>query len=159
MHKDKELFFFFNITDVAGFKSHLADDLFPLITSATQSLNNTNTNTTLINIAFSQKGFDVLGIPSSDLDDSLFSRGQANQATALNDGNGTAGWQDEFKPGNGMHGVILIASDDVDAVNNQASSLVTTFDNSIVEVYRLLGRARPGMESGHERKLPGLCGI
>jgi hypothetical protein len=160
MLKDKELFFFFNITDVAGFKSHLADDLFPLLTSATQSVNTTNTNKTLINIAFSQKGFDVLGIPASDIGDSLFSDGQAEQADArLGDAGGTAGWQDEFKPGNGMHGVILIASNDVDAVNNQASSLVTTFDNSIVEVYRLLGQARPGAESGHERELPRLSSI
>jgi hypothetical protein len=154
MHKDKELFFFFNITDVAGFKSHLADDLFPLLTSATQSLNNTNTNTTLVNVAFSKKGFDVLGIDSNDLDDSLFTNGQADQAdTLLGDAGGTAGWQDEFKPGKGMHGVILIASNDVDAVNNQASSLVTKFDNSMIEVYRLSAQARPGAESGHEREL------
>jgi hypothetical protein len=155
MHKDKELFFFFNITDAAGFKQHLRYDLYPLLTSATQSLNDTNTNTTLINIAFSQKGFDVLGIPSSDLNDSSFSSGQASQSTKLGDADGTDGWQDEFKPGKGMHGVILIASNDVDAVNDQASSLVTTFDNSIIEVYRLLGQARPGAESGHERELPG----
>jgi hypothetical protein len=82
--------------------------------------------------------------------------GQADQADTLGDAGGTAGWQDEFKPGNGMHGVMLIASDDVDAVNNQASSLIATFDNSIVEVYRLLGQARPGAEAGHERELPGL---
>jgi hypothetical protein len=157
MHKDKELFFFFNITDVAGFKSHLADDLFPLLTSATQSLNDTNTNATLINIAFSKKGFDVLGIDSNDLSDSLFSNGQANQSMTLGDANGTAGWQDEFKAG--MHGVILIASDDIDAVNNQTSSLVTRFDNSIVEVYRLLGQARPDSERGHERESSGLSGI
>ena len=160
MHKDKELFFFFNITDVAGFKSHLANDLFPLLTSAAQSLNATNTNTSLINIAFSQKGFDALGIPASDFDDPLFSNGQADQADKLlGDAGGTAGWQDEFKPGNGMHGVILIASNDVDAINSQASLLVTTFDYSIIEVYRLLGQARPGAESGHERELPGLSGI
>jgi hypothetical protein len=160
MSKDKELFFFFNITDVAGFKSHLADDLFPLLTSAQQSLNNTNTNTTLINIAFSRKGFDVLGIPSSDLGDKLFNNGQADQAdTLLGDAGGTAGWQDEFKPGNGMHGVILIASNDVDAVNNQAASLVTKFDGSMVEVYRLSAQARPGEETGHERELPGRSGM
>jgi hypothetical protein len=153
MHKDKELFFFFNITDVAGFKSHLVYDLFPLLTSATQSLNNTNTNTTLVSIAFSRKGFDVLGMNSKDLDDSLFYDGQATQADMLGDAAGTAGWQDEFKPGKGMHGVIPIASNDVDAVNNQASSLVTKFEYSMIEVYRLLAQARPGAESGHERKL------
>jgi hypothetical protein len=154
MHKDKQDFLFFNITDVAGFKSHLANDLFPLLTSAAQSLNATNTNTSLINIAFSQKGFDVLGIPASDLNDSLFSAGQAAQADTLGNKGGTAGWQHQFVPGNRIHGVILIASNDIGVVQRQTSSLITMFNGSIANIYRLSAQARPGAESGHERGLP-----
>jgi hypothetical protein len=159
MHKDKQDFLFFNITDVAGFKSHLVNDLFPLLTSAAQSLNATNTNTSLINIAFSQKGFDALGIPASDLNDPLFSAGQGNQAdTLLGDKGGTALWQHQFVPGNRIHGVFLIASNDVGVVRRQASSLITMFNGSIANIYRLSAQARPGAESGHERGLPCLSG-
>jgi deferrochelatase/peroxidase EfeB len=148
MRKDKELFFFFNITDVPKFKSHLANDLHPLLTSTTQALSTTNSAPTMINIAFSQLGLTTLNI-TDNLGDSLFANGQKKDFSALGDPSLSA-WQPEFQ--SGMHGVMLIASNDVNSVTDEATNLLSLFDGSISEVYRLLGQARPGSEAGHERK-------
>jgi Dyp-type peroxidase family len=151
MVKNKELFLFFNITDVASFKTHLAGDLHPLLTSATQALSSSTPANPIINIAFSQKGLDVLGIADS-LGDTIFTNGQAADASNLGDpgATGTEGWQPEFKAG--MHGIILFASNDVSSVTDGASNVLSIFGDSITEVYRLLGEARPDSEEGHERR-------
>ncbi|KAJ6526854.1 hypothetical protein DFH09DRAFT_832956, partial [Mycena vulgaris] len=138
-----------HITDVALFKNHLANDLYPLVSSVSDALSSNN-STTRINLSFSRKGFDILGVDPADVKDFLpiFANGQASDANNLGDTGGTALWQDEFK--SGVHGVILTVSNDVNAVNDEAADFLDKFDGSMTEVYRLLGQNQPGSEAGHE---------
>jgi hypothetical protein len=151
MKKMKELFYFFGIDDVASFKTKLATDILPLITTTTQMLENSTQPITLLNIAFSQRGLDALNV-SDSLGDSDFSNGQFNDATNLNDP-GTTNWVPEFT-GTGIHGVLLFASDSVDNINDAVSSLESAMGNSITQVYSLSGAARPAPNAGHERESP-----
>jgi Dyp-type peroxidase family len=153
MHKKKELFLFFNITDAAGFKTHLGKDLHPRLTSTVQALSDSSIANTMINIAFSSKGLQVLGVrgsPASGSDAVIFGIGQAADASNLGDPNGTNGWQPEFR--NGVHGVLLIASDNVETAGDVANNLHNVFNNSFTSVYQLVGEARPNDQEGHERK-------
>ncbi|KAJ7917245.1 fungal peroxidase [Mycena leptocephala] len=147
MKKMKELFYFFGIADVASFKTKLAMDILPLITTTTQMLENSTQPITLLNIAFSKRGLDALNIPDS-LGDSDFSNGQFNDANNLGDP-GTTNWVPEFT-GTGIHGVLLFASDSVDNINDAISSLESAMGNSMTKVYSLSGAARPAPNAGHE---------
>lgn len=62
MKKNQELFFFFGINDVATFKSKLASDIHPLITTTTEILSVSTQPITAVNIAFSFTGLSTLGI-------------------------------------------------------------------------------------------------
>ncbi|KAF5375783.1 hypothetical protein D9757_008980 [Collybiopsis confluens] len=146
MKKNKELFFFFKIQDATAFKSHLGADILPLITTTTQIVASSSQLTTLVNIAFSQRGLSALGVTDS-LGDSLFSSGQLAGATSL--GDQTSNWVPQFA-GSDIDGVLLIASDTVDNVNNTLSALQNSINGSISEVYRIQGAARPGDQQGHE---------
>ncbi|KAI3604428.1 fungal peroxidase [Moniliophthora roreri] len=147
MKKDKELFFFFGIQDAATFKSKLASDIRGLITSTTQLLDVSLQPTTAVNIAFSQTGLNALG-NSDNLQDSLFKAGQFNDALALADP-GTGNWVQGFA-GTSVHGVFLIASDTQANVDAELANIQNILGNSIVEIHRLQGAARPGNEKGHE---------
>lgn len=149
MKKKEELFFFFEIANATTFKSKLASDIHPLLTSTTQLLSVSTQPITAVNIAFSQSGLTTLGI-TDDLGDSGFASGQAVDATALGDP-GTGNWVPGFV-GTSVHGVFLLASDTIDNVNDMLEEVQNSLNDSITEIHRLQGQARPGPEQGHERK-------
>jgi len=148
MKKKKELFFFFGIADVATFKSKLASEIHSLITTITQLLHVSTQPVTALNIAFSQAGLTALGATDS-LGDTAFANGQFEDATPLGD-QGTTNWVEGFA-GTNIHGVFLLASDTVDNVNAELSNLQMILGDSITEIHRLQGEARPGAEEDHER--------
>ncbi|KAJ6563614.1 fungal peroxidase [Mycena vulgaris] len=135
MKKNKELFYFFSIADATDFKSKLASDILPLITTTTQLLDVSTQPVTALNIAFSQTGLTALGVTDS-LGDTVFAGGSTN-------------WVPEFA-GTGIHGVLLFASDTEANVNTAVSNLESALGASITKVYSLSGAARPGPEAGHE---------
>ncbi|KAJ7255242.1 fungal peroxidase [Mycena rebaudengoi] len=149
MSKKRELFFFFGIADVTSFKSHLASDILPLVTSTTQLLSTSTQPLTALNIAFSQTGLTALGgSATQSLGDSFFSSGQFVGASGLGDP-GTANWVPEFA-GSNIHGVILLASDTQANIDSTLASLKAALGSSINEIYSLQGAARPGNQAGHE---------
>ncbi|KAJ6572014.1 DyP-type peroxidase [Mycena capillaripes] len=147
MKKSQELFYFFTIADVADFKSKLASDILPLITTTTQLLDVSTQPITALNIAFSQSGLKALNVTDA-LGDSAFAGGQFADLKNLGDP-GSTNWVPEFA-GTGIHGVILFASDTVDNINTAVSSLESDLGESITKVYSLQAAARPGAEAGHE---------
>ncbi|KAK7015876.1 dye-decolorizing heme-containing peroxidase [Paramarasmius palmivorus] len=147
MKKNKELFFFFSIQDVATFKSKLGTDIHDLITPTTQLLDTAIQPTTAVNIAFSQIGLTALGV-SDDLSDSDFTQGQFVDAAGLGDAS-TDSWVQGFTD-KSVHGVFLIASDTLANVNDGLANIQSILGNSITEIHRLQGAARPGNEEGHE---------
>ncbi|KAK0451293.1 fungal peroxidase [Desarmillaria tabescens] len=147
MKKKKELFFFFGIQNTTDFKNKLATDIHPLITSTTQILDVTTQPLTAVNLAFSQSGLSTLGI-TDDLGDQFYSQGQEADSAAIGDP-GTGNWVQSFA-GTSVHGVFLLASDTLDNVNDTLSDLLSTLGDSIAELHRVQGEARPGSEEGHE---------
>lgn len=149
MKKDKELFFFFGISDAAAFKSHLRTDIHPLITTTTQILSVSTQPLTAVNIAFSGSGLTALGVDPVPLNQDVFVTGQFEDATVLGDP-GTDNWIPGFK-GTQVHGMFILASDTIDNINDELENIVNILGDSITEIYRLQGAARPGAEAGHER--------
>ncbi|THU94011.1 Dyp-type peroxidase [Dendrothele bispora CBS 962.96] len=148
MTKPKELFFFFGINDPATFKSKLGSDIKPLVTNTNQLLpNSTNAPVTAVNIAFSQTGLQALNVTDS-LQDDNFAIGQFKNATDLGD-DGTGNWVPGFK-GTKIHGVFLLAANDVQDIDSELANIQQILGDSINEIYRLSGAARPGNEQGHE---------
>ncbi|KAJ8087557.1 dye-decolorizing heme-containing peroxidase [Marasmius tenuissimus] len=147
MKKDKELFYFFQITDAAKFKSKLGTDIHGRITSTTKLLDVATQPITAVNIAFSQSGLSALGV-QDDLLDSNFKRGQFTDAGTLGDP-GTGNWVQGFA-GTGIHGVLLLASDTQSNIDSELQSIKTALGDSITEVHRLQGAQRPGNEKGRE---------
>ncbi|KAK7023050.1 Dye-decolorizing peroxidase [Favolaschia claudopus] len=146
MHKNKELFFFFHINDPATFKTKLASNILPLITSTTEILSNTTQPITAVNIAFSHTGLVALGV-NDDLGDPDFVAGQFNETGTI--GDNPSLWDPAFA-GTNIHGVFLLASDTVDNINTQLASLQSILGTSITENHRLQGASRPGDQEGHE---------
>ncbi|EJD48744.1 DyP-type peroxidase [Auricularia subglabra TFB-10046 SS5] len=146
MHKQKQLFYFFAINDPATFKSHLASDIAPVVASVTQLSNVATQPLVALNIAFSSTGLVALGV-GDDLGDAIFAAGQAKDATNFNES--TASWVPQFA-GTGIHGVILLASDTTDLIDQQVASIESTFGASISKLYSLSSSIRPGAEAGHE---------
>ncbi|ESK80689.1 fungal peroxidase, partial [Moniliophthora roreri MCA 2997] len=148
MKKNKELFFFFSIQDATAFKAKLASDIHGLITSTAQLLDTAlQPAVAAVNIAFSQTGLTALGI-NDDLRDPDFRKGQFSDALALGDP-GSGNWVQGFA-GTGVHGVFLIASDTQANVDAELANIQNILGNSITEIHRLQGAARPGSEEGHE---------
>ncbi|KAF7291876.1 Fungal peroxidase [Mycena indigotica] len=147
MKKKKELFFFFGIVDALAFKSNLKAHILPLVTPIPPLLPGGTSPTTALNIAFSQNGFDALNI-TDNLGDAPFANGQFVGASGLGDP-GTVNWIPPFT-GNKIHGVILLASDTIDNINNTLIDLKSGLGQSITEIYSLQGAARPPPEEGHE---------
>ncbi|KAJ7484458.1 fungal peroxidase [Mycena latifolia] len=147
MKKNKELFFFFGIANPKTFKKKLKSNILPLITTTTQLLNVSAQPVTALNIAFSQTGLIALNVKDS-LGDTAFANGQAADNGTLGDP-GTKNWVPQFV-GTKIHGVILLASDTVDNINTQLHHVQAALGDSITEIYRLAGAARPGSEEGHE---------
>ncbi|KAJ7255204.1 fungal peroxidase [Mycena rebaudengoi] len=149
MSKIRELFFFFGIANATSFKSHLASDILPLVTSTTELLSVSTQPLTALNIAFSQTGLTALGVTQS-LGDLAFSNGQFVGASGLGDSDAAiANWVPEFR-GRNIHGVILLASDTQANIDSTLASLKAALGSSINEIYSLQGAARPGNQAGHE---------
>ncbi|KIK61172.1 hypothetical protein GYMLUDRAFT_261090 [Collybiopsis luxurians FD-317 M1] len=135
------------VDDPAAFKSQLGSEILPLITPIIQILPDApDPPATIVNIAFSQKGLNALGI-QDNLNDADFTNGQLSNAAFL--GDQTSNWEPAFASNN-VHGVFLIESDTIDSVNAKLSQIQTISNGSISEVYRIQGQARPGDEQGHE---------
>ncbi|KAF7291858.1 Fungal peroxidase [Mycena indigotica] len=149
MKKNKELFFFFGITDGAKFKSSLKSVILPRVTTTTQLLDVSKQPNTALNIAFSQTGLKALNI-TDNLGDSAFSQGQFANAANLGDP-GTTNWVKQFI-GTSIHGVLLLASDTLDKCESELTAIKNQLAkcNCVKELYRLEGAARPGSEQGHE---------
>ncbi|KZV99447.1 fungal peroxidase [Exidia glandulosa HHB12029] len=146
MLKPQQVFYFFSIADATTFKSHLASDIAPIVTTARQMLDRTKEPLVLLNMAFSATGLQALGV-SDDLGDFVFPAGQFAGAVGL--GDTLDNWKDEFK-GTGIHGVVLLASDTKDLINEQIKFIETAFGASIRKVYELDAAMRPGDLAGHE---------
>lgn len=155
MKKNQEAFFFFAINNAATFKSQVAHNISKIITSATQLLSVSTQPITAVNVAFSKLGLDALGV-TDDLGDALFSAGQKASASAI--GDNITNWEPAFL-NQSIHGVFLVASDSVDNVHTQISQIRAILGNSISEVYRLGGAARPGDQQGHERMSMSIASI
>ncbi|KAL0575177.1 dye-decolorizing heme-containing peroxidase [Marasmius crinis-equi] len=147
MKKDKELFFFFNITDVATFKSKLKTDIHNRITSTTQLLDVATQPITAVNIAFSQSGLNALGV-TDNLQDSNFGGGQFKDARLLGDP-GTGNWVPGFS-GTGIHGVILLASDTQSNIDNELKSIQSALDFGYMD-----GISQPAIQGFNGAPLPG----
>ncbi|KAJ3829209.1 fungal peroxidase [Lentinula raphanica] len=147
MKKNKELFFFFNIVNSTLFRTQLGSGILPLITPTSQLLAVDTQPTTAVNIAFSQRGLDTLGI-TDDLGDTSFSNGQLDNVASIL-GDETSNWESAFA-GTSIHGVFLLASDTLDNVNATLLQVQNILEGSITEVYSLQGEARPGDQQGHE---------
>jgi len=149
MTKPKELFFFFGIKDAATFKSKLASDIHSLVTNTNQLLPGSNdVPVTAVNIAFSSTGLQALDV-TDQLDDD-FVKGQFSEAADLGDA-GTDNWVPEFRATN-IHGVFLLAANTSQDIDNELSNIQGILGDSISEIYRLSGAARPGDQQGDERE-------
>ncbi|KZV93555.1 fungal peroxidase [Exidia glandulosa HHB12029] len=146
MLKPQQIFYFFTIQDAATFKTHLSSDIAPIITSAQQMLDRTKEPLVLLNMAFSQKGLQALGVADA-LGDQDFFNGQFSDVQGLGDVPGE--WKQEFAGGN-VHGVILIASDTKDLIEQQVTFIESTLGASIAKVYELDAAMRPNENAGHE---------
>jgi Dyp-type peroxidase family len=145
MKKKAELFYLFTIENPAKFKSQLASGILPLLTSTQQLL---NPNTTIaVNIAFSQKGLNTLGV-QEHLGDDLFAAGQFTGAEDL--GDELNKWKPAFTGNNHIHGIFLIAAGTIADVNSTLSQIQKIMDKSISEVFRVQAQVRPGDQAGHE---------
>ncbi|KAJ6480082.1 dye-decolorizing peroxidase precursor [Mycena vulgaris] len=146
MKKNKELFFFFSVNDAATFKTKLASDIIPLITTTTEILSVDTQPVTAVNIAFSHTGLVTLGV-SESIGDPDFDAGQFSQTSTI--GDNPSLWEPAFA-GTSIHGVILLASDTVANINTELANIQSILGSSITESHRLQGGARPGSEEGHE---------
>ncbi|KAL0564605.1 dye-decolorizing heme-containing peroxidase [Marasmius crinis-equi] len=142
----KEVFFFFNVSVVHNFKIHLANDFYPLVTTATQLADPAKEPNVAVNIAFSRVGLNLLEVPD-DLGDPHFNVGQAEDAVLLGDP-GTSRWHPEYQKG--VHGVIQVAGKAQDKIDEQVQKIKDMFGDAMQEVYRLNAYARPGDGMGHE---------
>ena len=153
-----ETFYFFNVTDPATFKTKLANQFHPLVTSATKLLDPTTQPLVAVNIGFSAKGLKAIGV-NDDLGDPNFHSGQAVDAAGLGDP-GTVKWREAYRKG--IHGIIQVAGKEMGKIDGEWDKIKALFGDSIQEVHKLHAHARPGANMGHERKkltvdIAGFC--
>nr|UQK85143.1 dye decolorizing peroxidase [uncultured fungus] len=171
--KKTQTYFLFQIitTKVKDFRTQL-NDLIPLITTATQAIEDRDkiahakrgghglVKLSGTNIGISRKGFTTLGI-TDKLGDTAFDepQGMLGRAQFLGDPGTTNGssfspnWLPEFK--NDIHGVILISGDSHETVTAQLKKVKNIFkigqpNASIEEIISICGHVRPGKEKAHE---------
>ncbi|KAK9412868.1 putative Peroxidase TAP [Seiridium unicorne] len=168
--KKRQTFFFFRINknQVASFRTQLAH-LIPFITSAADARRFRGEikdakkkaaesgrsigliDNSAVNLSFSQKGLNVLGI-TDDINDEPFKKGQ--QADAVSRlGDRLEDWDEKFKED--IHGVFLVTGNSrhlLDAAWNNVKHIfhVGQKDAGIEVVKELVGHTRPGAEDGHE---------
>ncbi|CAE6424165.1 unnamed protein product [Rhizoctonia solani] len=168
--KKKEDFILFQISDSAKFKQALPKlkvtttaDVFKHrqdIKEAKARQSNSLISMSLLNVAFSRKGINKLGItqlinPYEALDP--FETSQLAMARRLGDP-GTyessgfqPHWEEVFK--NAIDGVFIVAGESPKSVNNQITYVKELFGDAIQEVYRLSGSLRPGSQQARARTL------
>jgi Dyp-type peroxidase family len=175
--KQTQKFFFFQIDEVDGFRTNLAN-LVPLITTAEQTkdtiseirrfkvqnrlqvdegdgevVHPASITVSGVNIAFSNKGLLKINI-TDDIKDQNFKDGMLKGAENLGDNGVGSGasfqpdWDSTFLQE--LHGVALIAGDDHDSVDSALANVKSILGASVREVSTLQGDVRPGDERGHE---------
>jgi hypothetical protein len=150
MKKQLELFYFFQILNVASFKQKLHTTLINSITTTLQILSTTSQPQVTLNLAFSGSGLNALGVGANSLNDPFFAAGQFADAANLGDP-GTANWVTAFK-GTSIHGVFLLGSDTASNIAAQVTMIDGLFGTDIQQVYTLQGNIRPPPYVGHESK-------
>ncbi|KAJ9618693.1 hypothetical protein H2203_008897 [Taxawa tesnikishii (nom. ined.)] len=166
--KKQETFLFFRISDhVDAFRTQLASFV-PLITSVNgakklhQNIKDAKKEAAKagkeppllemsgINIAFSQKGLNKLGI-KDDIGDDVFKQGMLADVDNL--GDDLADWDKHFKEE--IHVMILVAANSEQVLDQEIDKVKRIFhggqkDAGLVKVTQLAGHTRPGKEDGHE---------
>ncbi|KAF6747547.1 peroxidase TAP [Ephemerocybe angulata] len=174
--KKTETFYFFEITDVTGFRTNLRDFV-PVVKTVAQTLKDREAidkhkkesghgghkPPTIplvgVNIAFSHLGFAKLGIDDTKLVDTAFLSGQRQDARTLGDKGTLDGdkfvpdWDAPFKQD--IHGVFVVAGDSHVTVDRKVQLIeqrfkVGTPTASISKIVSIVGDVRPGDQDGHE---------
>ncbi|KAG8529720.1 uncharacterized protein KY384_005201 [Bacidia gigantensis] len=112
-----------------------------------------------VNIVFSRKGLNLLGI-KDNTGDTAFEAGMLAGAKDLHD-NGTTTPDNKFDPDwipafkKQIHGLVLVSADSHQTVDESLRKVeqifkVGTPNATIYQVLRLVGDVRPGNEAGHE---------
>ncbi|KAG8731737.1 hypothetical protein FRC11_002635 [Ceratobasidium sp. 423] len=161
--KKKEEFVFFVIRDAAKFKHALSGlkvtttadviEARKAIQEKKSQQHGGLVSLAFLNIAFSKKGMDALGI-TEDLGDQPFADGQLADAKDLGD-DGVAEsdgfhplWENAFK--HRVDGVLVVAGESWLSVKAKVAETLAAFTNSVLVVYSLKGSVRPGDQKGHE---------
>ncbi|KDQ10903.1 hypothetical protein BOTBODRAFT_147513 [Botryobasidium botryosum FD-172 SS1] len=158
--KDTETFLFFRITDPAEFRSRL-QHIIPLITTAKQCEEirqkiqafrhskeykpGERLPITELNVAFSARGLEVLGI-TDDLGDEEFKKGQYADAEDL--GDVIKEWDDIYTQT--IHGVFLVASNSPSGIEMLIAKVQSSLGDSIETMAKVSGSVRPGDQRSHE---------
>ncbi|KAB5592132.1 Peroxidase 2 [Ceratobasidium theobromae] len=161
--KRKEEFVFFVIKNAKNFKLALADLNVTSTTEVIEARKNIEEAKAqglcglipcnFLNIAFSQKGLNTLGI-SDKMQDDAFTDGQLANAEGLGDdgikesGGFEPNWETAFK--HPIDGVLLVAGESWNSVNNRVKDALLFLGDSVLVAYRLKGSTRPGDQKGHE---------
>ncbi|CUA74864.1 Peroxidase 2 [Rhizoctonia solani] len=162
--KKKEEFLFFLIQDKAKFQQKLPDlkvnstvdvvEALELIQQKKEEQSGGLVPLSFLNVAFSKKGFDVLGI-KEDICDNVFNAGQLSDAKDLGDigvtcpdGSFHPFWEHAFL--HGVDGVFLISGESWVSVNARVKEVEDHFEQAFRAVYCLKGSVRPGDQKGHE---------
>ncbi|KAG8736144.1 hypothetical protein FRC10_009652 [Ceratobasidium sp. 414] len=157
--KKKQEFIFFVIADSAKFKAAIPSlrvtstgDVIrsrEAIAQAKQANPGSLVPLPLLNIAFSRRGLDALGI-KDDLGDAVFSAGQLADARNLGDEGKTIGgkfdpnWEQAFKTR--IDAVLLVVGETWVTVNAKVAEALQTFGDSVRVVDNLKASVRPGAE-------------
>lgn len=158
MKKPVETFFFYRITDPKAYKLALRTKVASLVTSTATLVGPADSQPlAYLNMAYSQRGLLALGI-KDNLGDSFFAQGQLADATKL--GDTLTDWEQPWTSANsavnGIHGVLLVASDAQGPVDDLLQTVMEAFGSSIVMVTRLDAAARPGSQAGREREFSSI---
>ena len=170
LQKNVQRFVFFEITDVANFKTDLRWTIADLATT-TQTVKDREFllaeikavgDTTIlpligINVSFTNAGIQklVAGLPVPLLGDPSFDAGAKAQAASLNDpvdaANEPTTWVPDFLNGYAdIDGVFLITGGTQADVDDAEQQLLGVLAGHIAVVYKDTGKARPGLARGHE---------
>ena len=185
LQKFAEQFLFFQIKDVAGFRSLLRKQIAPRITTTRtvqerefhlrdhKNQGNTNPLPNIgVNVGFTASGIGKL-LPATNggqtLGDTSFAAGAKAQAKSLGDpvdgtGNPTT-WVAQFLNA-AIDGVFLITGGTDADVNTEATKLLGILGATVAASFQENGDVRPGLEKGHEHfgwldgvSQPGINGL
>jgi len=167
LQKNFERFIFFEIKNVKAFKYALRHQIAPRITTTRtvhhrelelQEHKKQGDHTLLhlvgLNLGFTNNGILKLA-PGADLVDQSFKDGAKKKAASLGDAHDNAdplkltNWLPEFLSDT-IDGVFLITAETENAVNDEAHHLLNLIGPAISIVHDETGKARPGLERGHE---------